>query len=83
MTLHVKQLCLVYIWEDEQDIEDFNDPFLSLDDNSICGDSIGIYVVKFASIACNIFGRGRSKSPLYVPALFKLQASSHDMLWLP
>jgi hypothetical protein len=66
MTLHVKQLC---IWEDVYDIEALDDPFCSLYDNYICGDSVGIYVVKFASNACNIYERVRSKRPLNVPMM--------------
>jgi hypothetical protein len=40
-----------HIWEDVNDIEVLGDPFCWLDGNSICGDSIGNYVVEFASNA--------------------------------
>jgi hypothetical protein len=32
--------------------------------------------VEFAYNACNYYERGRSKSPLYIPIVFKMQASS-------
>jgi hypothetical protein len=67
----------------ENDIEALNDPFFSLDDNSICGDSIGNYVVEFASNVCIYYERESSKIPLYVPTLLKFQAFVHDMLWYP
>jgi hypothetical protein len=70
-----------HLWEDENYIEALDDPFCLLDDNSICGDSIGNYVVKFASNAYNYYERERSKSPLYVSTLFKMQAIVHDMLF--
>jgi hypothetical protein len=41
------------------------------------------YVVDFAYNACIIYESVRSKIPLYVTTLFKMQASDHDMLWLP
>jgi hypothetical protein len=63
-----------------KDIEALDDPFSPSDDNFIYGDSIGNYVVEFASNACNYYERGRSKIPL---TLLKIQASGHDMLWLP
>jgi hypothetical protein len=72
-----------HIWEHVNDIEALDDPFWSLYDNYICGKSTGNYVVEFASNACNIYERGRSKSPLYVPILFRMQVSDHDILWLP
>jgi hypothetical protein len=32
--------------------------------------------IEFASNACNYYERGRSKSPLYISTVFKMQASS-------
>jgi hypothetical protein len=74
---------LSHLWEDENDIEALDDPFFSLDDNSICGDSFGNYVVEFASNAYNYYEMERSKSPLYVTTLFIMQALVHDILCLP
>ena len=74
------------LWEDENDINDINeidDPLCSLDDKSLCGDSIENYIVEFASNACKYYERGRNKSPLYVSTLFKMQAIDYYMHWLP
>jgi hypothetical protein len=67
------------LWEDENDIDEIDDPLCSLDDKSLCGDSIENYVVEFASNACNYYERGRNKSPLYVLTLLKLQAYDNYM----
>ena len=68
--------------EDEIDCE-FDDPICSLDDKSLCGDSIQNHVGIFNFNACNYYERGRDKNPLYVSMLFKMQAIDHYMHWLP
>ena len=68
--------------EDEIDCE-FDDPICSLDDKSLCGDSIQNYVVMFNFNACNYYERGRDKNPLYVYMLFKMQTIYYYMHWLP
>jgi hypothetical protein len=69
--------------EDESDLIEFDDPLCSLDDKSLCGDSIQNYVVMFNFNACNYYERGRDKNPLYVSMLFKMQAFDYYMHWLP
>ena len=69
--------------EDESDLIEFDDPLCSLDDKSLCGDSIQNYVVMFNFNACNYYERGRDKNPLYVSMLFKMQAIDYYMNWLP
>ena len=71
------------IWEDETDINDIDDTLCSLDDKSLCGDSIKNYVLEFTFDACNYYERGRNKIPLYVSTLFKMQATDYYMHWLP
>ena len=71
------------LWEDENDIKEIDDALCSLDDWSLCGDSIENYVVEFVSNASKYYERGRYKSPLYVSILFKMQASDHYVYWLP
>jgi hypothetical protein len=39
-----------HIWEYENDIEALDDPFFSLDGNSICGDSIGTVLLSLPLI---------------------------------
>ena len=69
--------------EDESDLIEFDDPLCSLDDKSLCGDSIQNYVGMFNFNACNYYERGRDKNTLYVSMLFKMQAIDHYMHWLP
>ena len=69
--------------EDESDLIEFDDPLCSLDDKSLCGDSIQNYVVMFNFNACNYYERGRDKNTLYVSMLFKMQAIDYYMHWLP
>ena len=69
--------------EDESDLIEFDDPLCSLDDKSLCGDSIQNHVGIFNFNACNYYERGRDKNPLYVSMLFKMQAIDHYMHWLP
>jgi hypothetical protein len=45
------------IWENESDIKQIYDAITSLDDWSLCGDSIQNYVVKFALDACKFYER--------------------------
>jgi hypothetical protein len=70
------------IWEDAPDIKEIDDAIRSLDDWSLCGDSIQNYVVKFAFDACKYYERGRETSPLYVTTLFKIQATHPYMHWI-
>jgi hypothetical protein len=69
--------------EDESDLIELDDPLCSLDDKSLCGDSIQNYVVMFNFNACNYYERGRDKNPLYVSMLFKMQVIDYYMHWLP
>ena len=71
------------IWEDESDILELDDPLCSLDDLSLCGESIQNYVVKFTYDACKHYEGGRDNSPLYVSTLFKMQATENYMHWIP
>ena len=47
-----------------------NDPLCSLDDLSLCGESIQNCVVKFTYDACKHYEGGRDNSPLYVFQLY-------------
>jgi hypothetical protein len=54
------------LWEDHGDVKEIDDTISSLDDLSLCGDSIHNYVIEFTLDACKFYERGRDKSPLYI-----------------
>ena len=76
-------ISLSNLWEDHDDVKEIDDTISSLDDLSLCGDSIHNYVIESTFDACKYYERGRDKSPLYVSMLFKMQATGHYMHWLP
>ena len=71
------------IWEDNNDINEIDYTLCSLDDRSLCGDSIKNYAGEFTINACKYNERGKNKSPPYASTLFKTQSSDYDMHWLP
>jgi hypothetical protein len=86
LSLSSSPLCgtiMTNIWEDESDIIELDDPLCSLHDNSLCGECIQNYEIKFTFDACNYYERGRDKSPLYISMSFKMQATDHYMHYLP
>ena len=76
-------ISLSNLWEDHDDVKEIDDTISSLDDLSICGDSIHNYVIESTFDAYKYYERGRDKSPLYVSMLFKMQDTGHYMHWLP
>jgi hypothetical protein len=76
LSLSSSPLCetiMTTIWEDESDTIELDGTLCSLDDNSLCGESIQNYEIKFTFDACNYYERGRDKSPLYISMSFKMQ----------
>ena len=71
------------LWEDHDDVKEIDDTICSLDDLSLCGDSIDNYTVESTFDACKYYERWRDKSPLYVSMLFKMKATGYYMHWLP
>jgi hypothetical protein len=56
LSLSSSPLCgtiMTNIWEDESDIIELYDPLCSSDDNSLCGEYIQNYEIKFTFDACN------------------------------
>ena len=77
------EISLSSLWEDHDDLKEIDDTICSLDDLSLCGDSIHNYVVESTLDACKFYERGRDKSPLYISMLFKMQPTDYYMNWLP
>jgi hypothetical protein len=80
---HLCEISFSNLWEDHDDLKEIYYTISSLDDLSLCGDSIHKYVLEFTFDACKYYERGRDNISLYNSMLFKMQATDYYIHWLP